>query len=206
MCCIGYYNSLKTCMQGCCKPKETAENQEVEMAEPFEIVHMLPQAPARPSTSSPPTAEFVSINLSDPNMLERNPSNVQPRYPNLESHYEETRPNHDWRITKGKYLLTPLVPDGQGGLATVFFDIVSGQAIDQFNRPMPYISSPNENLIQIYRDKVRYSQPPAYLIKNGIMYLPGAPHIIFSTETDHWINRVTKRIISGLSAPSRSQI
>ncbi len=84
--------------------------------------------------------------------------------------------------------------------------VVSGQAIDQYNKPLQFISSPNENLIQIYRDKVRYSQPPAYLIENGIMYLPGAPHIIFSNETDHWINRVTKRIISGLSAPSRSQI
>jgi hypothetical protein len=31
-------------MQGCCKPKETKENQEVEMAEPFKVVHMLPQA------------------------------------------------------------------------------------------------------------------------------------------------------------------
>jgi hypothetical protein len=101
---------------------------------------------------------------------------------------------------------TSPVPDGQGGLATVFFDIVSGHAIDQYNKPLQFISSPNENLIQIYRDKVRYSQPPACLIENGIMYLPGAPHIIFSNETDHWINRVTKRIISGLSAPSRSQI
>jgi hypothetical protein len=74
-------------------------------------------------------------------MLERNPSNGQPRYPNLESHYEETRPNHDWRITKGKYkeyLLTTLVPDGKGGLPTVYFDIVSGQAIDQYNKPLPY--------------------------------------------------------------------
>lgn len=209
MCCIGYYYSIRTCMQGCCKPMETAASHEANAAEPFEIVHMLPQAPVRPSTSTAPATEIASLGLTDPNMLERNPSNAQPRYPNLESHYEETRPNHDWRITKGKYneyLLTSLVPDGQGGLATVFFDIVSGQAIDQYNKPLQFISSPNENLIQIYRDKVRYSQPPAYLIENGIMYLPGAPHIIFSNETDHWINRVTKRIISGLSAPSRSQI
>ncbi len=175
-------------MQGCCKPEETAEIPEAEAAEPFEIMHMLPQAAAWPSTSAPLATEFASLNLSATNMLERNPSNAQPRYPNLESHYEKTRPNHDWRITKGnynEYLLTSLVPEGQGGFATVYFDIVSGQAIDQYNKLLPYISSPNENLIQIYMDKVRYSQPPAYLIENGIMYLPGAPHIIFSTETDH---------------------
>jgi hypothetical protein len=137
-------------MQGCCKHKETKENQEVEMAEPFEVVHMLPQAPARPSRSAPPATEFVCSNLSDPNMLERNTSNAQPRFPNLESHCEETKPPHDWRITKGKYneyLRTSLVPDGQGGLATVFFDIVSGQAIDQYNKPLSDISLPNENLI-----------------------------------------------------------
>jgi hypothetical protein len=39
MCCTGYYYSLKACMQGCCKHKETAENPEAEAAKPFEIVH-----------------------------------------------------------------------------------------------------------------------------------------------------------------------
>ena len=48
------------------------------------------------------------------------------------------------------------------------------------------------------------SHPPAYLVEDGMMYLPGPPHIVFSSETDHWINRVTKRIISGLSAPHRA--
>jgi len=169
----------------------------------------MPQAPPRSTTNSPPPAEFVSLNLSDPNMLERQPSNLQPRYPHLESHYEETKPNHEWRITKGKYheyLLTSCVPDGQGGMATVFFDIISGQTIDQYNKALPYILPPMENLVQMYRDKVRNSPPPSYIVEHGIMHLPGAPHIIFSNETDHWVNRITKRIISGLNAPPRSHI
>jgi len=73
------------------------------------------------------------------------------------------------------YLLTSLVPDGLGGMATIFYDLVDGHAIDQYNSPLHYIT------------------------------LPGAHHIIFSPETNHWINKATKRIVSGLSSPSPPQ-
>jgi hypothetical protein len=201
--CAGYWFTLKNCFQIRWKPESNDMNIEAGQAEGFEIVHLVPQAPN--SFSSLPS-DVVSMNLVDPNMLDRSPApGLQPRYPNLESHYEESRPYHEWRITKGRhneYLLTSIVPDGLGNLTTIFYDIVDGQSIDQYNRQLPYISNPSENLIQSYRDKVRNSVSPAYLIENGVMYLPGAPHIIYSTETNHWINRVTKRIISGLNAPN----
>ena len=41
---------------------------------------------------------------------------------------------------------------------------------------------------------------PPYVLEKGFYTLPGAPHIVFSFETNHWTNRSTKRIIMGLNS------
>jgi hypothetical protein len=115
----------------------------------------------------------------DPKVLERiSLFHAQVEYLNLESNYEVAKPAHTWRLSKGgynEYLLTSSVSDGLGGSATIFYDLVDGHAIDLYNSPLHYIT------------------------------LPGAHHIIFSPETNHWINKATKRIVSGLSSPSPPQ-
>jgi hypothetical protein len=134
------------------------------------------------------------------------PANAPSRYPDLENFYETTNPGHTWRISKGKYdeyLLTTTIPDGQNHMAILFYDIPDGLAIDQYNRSHPYIKPPSSQLIASFQEKVRRSNPPQYSSSNGVLYLPHAPHIIFSNEINKWINKVTKRVISGLNSPSQ---
>lgn len=207
-CCIGYWSGLTTFFSSCRKSSaEPVPAVSVELHENGEGEVLISPTGLPPVVSAPPQS-YLDVKgsvMMDPNMSDTLYSvTKRVRYPNLETHYQETRPRHEWGISKGRYneyLITSSVPDGNGGNATVYYDIVEGQAIDQYNRPLPYIASPDLKLIQIYRDKVLRSTPPTYLTQDNVMYLPGAPHIIFSVETNHWINKITKRIISGLNRP-----
>jgi hypothetical protein len=132
------------------------------------------------------------------------PANAPSRYPDLENFYETTSPGHQWKITKGRYdeyLITTTVPDGQNHIAIMFYDIPDGIAIDQSNRPHPYIRPPGSELITKFQEKVRNSPPPNYLSSNGTFYLPNAPHIVFNRDIHKWVNKNTKRVISGLNSP-----
>ena len=214
-CCTGYFRGIKTAWHS--RGKEANANLPDTLPEaPAEAVPLIPHV-SNTLSGLPPHSimegvhfnshmEALSSSLMDPNLLERIPLfNSKVMYPKLESNYESARPYHIWRISKGKYneyLLTSLVPDGLGGVATVFYDLVDGQTIDQYNRQLPYISSPEPNLISVYREKVKNSPAPPYVLEKGLYTLPGAPHIAFSFETNHWTNRSTKRIITGLSPPT----
>jgi hypothetical protein len=70
------------------------------------------------------------------------------------------------------YLLTSLVPDGLGGTATIFYDLVDGHAIDQYNSPLHYITPPDMSLIQLYLDRAKASIPSVYMVINGCITLP----------------------------------
>jgi len=218
-CASGYLSGMRSCIDTCIQtarnPPSNVSTEDSPLSETLLFPPLAPfsdTVPAQGTTSMrhPRSAsEGHHGTVMDPNMLERIPLfHTQVKYPNLESNYEIAKPVHTWRLSKGgynEYLLTSLVPDGLGGMATIFFDLVDGHAIDQYNSPLHYISPPDQSLIQLYRDKVKTSLPPAFMISNGCITLPGAHHIIFSPETNHWINKATKRIVSGLNIPSPPQ-
>jgi hypothetical protein len=211
-CFAGIFKGLKTCCSiSCCPPKETGEQNDLEMAG-TEGAPFLPQAPLSTKLFSPDGDTSVvypdtskNAPLTDPRMdLIMTPANAPSRYPDLENFYETTSPGHQWKITKGRYdeyLITTTVPDGQNHIAIMFYDIPDGIAIDQSNRPHPYIRPPGSELITKFQEKVRKSPPPNYLSSNGTLYLPNAPHIVFNRDIHKWVNKNTKRVISGLNSP-----
>ncbi len=194
-CCTGFFRGMSACGVACCKTLGPAD-PETQEPQPVDEVELLLKAPlSQPFTpmTDPRITNILNV-----------PSDAPPRYPNLESNYETTKPWHEWRITKGRYneyLITTTVPDGAGHLAVIFYDIPDGLAIDQLNRPLPYINPPSSDLICQFQEKVRKSSPPNFMSNDGLLYLPDAPHIIFSNDIDRWINRATKRVISGLNTP-----
>jgi hypothetical protein len=208
-CCKGYWSGIVSICTSCKKLNRAAEPAvriEIQPAGESEVF-ISPTEPPPANPAPPQVYADLRTEIMDPNMIDTTYSVTgQAKYPNLESHYQETRPRHEWNLSKGRYneyLLTSIVPDGTGGSTTVYYDMLEGQAIDQYNRPLSYISSPSSRLLQMFREKVSNSQPPNYHTKDGIMFLPGATHIIFSTETNHWINKITKRVISGLNKPHK---
>jgi hypothetical protein len=201
----------RCCSLVCRVPKKEESENETEMKTVEETPLMTPPSgDSVPFRTGGPDGGQESISapvMMDPRIdLLITPANAPSRYPDLENFYETTNPGHTWRISKGKYdeyLLTTTIPDGQNHMAILFYDIPDGLAIDQYNRSHPYIKPPSSQLIASFQEKVRRSNPPQYSSSNGVLYLPHAPHIIFSNEINKWINKVTKRVISGLNSPSQ---
>ena len=155
--------------------------------------------PSSETESGAPSAPLPQPIITDPPV-----PTPRLRYPSLEDIYSSSKPSHVWQITRGEYneqLLTSFIPDGHNGFLSVSYDINEGCSVDLSNRSLAFVSPPESFLVADYLDKVRKSHPPACKKENGVLHLRGAPHIIFNTDSNSWINTKTKRIITGFSKP-----
>ena len=185
-CASGYLSGMRSCIDICVQTVRSSPNNVATEDSPLsETLLFPPLAPFSDTIPAPvATTMFHPLSASeghhdtvmDPNMLERIPLfHARVKYPNLESNYEVAKPVHTWRLSKGgynEYLLTSLVPDGLGGTATIFYDLVDGHAIDQYNSPLHYITPPDMSLIQLYLDRAKASIPSVYMVINGCITLP----------------------------------
>ena len=125
------------------------------------------------------------------------------RYPNLENHYEIHSPRHEWVVKKGilgEYLITTVIPDGQGNQIIAFYDITEGKSVDSYNQNLSFIRPPDNTVLEKFRRRVDESPVPQYIVREGLMILKDFPHVMFSQEVNQWINKNTRRIVSGFES------
>ncbi len=186
-CCTGWIYSIRECWE--MRQSNSLQDNDLEMA------NVQPEAGGDSNATAP-----LIDSKGDPNVA----PDVPVRYPDLENFYETTKPKHQWKLAQGsagEWLCCTSVPDGLGHNILVYYDINKGESFDQYDHKLSYVTPPPSNLIIKLQDKVRKSPKPHTEIVNNVIQLRGSPHIIYNKEAGIWLNRNTKRVISGLNAP-----
>jgi len=167
--------------------------------------------PSRSKDATLPSPAKSTASASDPSNLRRRqlptapPASGMRLYPDVEDFYVQNKPEVSWRTVPGEdneKTLSAYIPNGQGAMMRVFFDILSNQVVDRFGYEMRFIPKPSRQMIALYKDQVaRMPVPKWHWDEQRLITMESNPLIKFDQTRKVWYNQVSNRPIPGFPPP-----